>query len=121
MLFTIQVAGDCPTLLRHRRIIAAVDGVQVPVGALGLAPWLAVTPAEQRISGVDPCLRRGRNSDGRRPVARPSASIAKCCGCSVRARATKRGTSSTVREFGSSSVYVCHAEVSSGRMPFVGL
>ena len=47
VLFTIQVAGDCPTLLRHRRIIAAVDGVQVPVGALGLAPWLAVTPAEQ--------------------------------------------------------------------------
>ena len=47
VLFTIQVAGDCPTLPRNRRIIAALDGVQVPVGGLGLAPWVAVTPAEQ--------------------------------------------------------------------------
>lgn len=47
VIFTIQVAGACPTLPRNRRIIAAVDGVQVPVGALGLAPWLTVMPAEQ--------------------------------------------------------------------------
>jgi len=45
--FAIQVFGDCPTTPRGRRIIAALDGVQVPVGGLGLAPWLAVTPSER--------------------------------------------------------------------------
>ena len=78
------------------------------------------TPSSQRMSGVGPVRRSGRSSDGMRPVASPSASMAKCCGYSSRALAMKRGTSSTVSEFGCSSVYVCHVDVSSGLIPLVG-
>jgi hypothetical protein len=45
--FIIQVPGDCPMLPRSRRIIAALDGVQIPVGGLGLAPWVSLTPADR--------------------------------------------------------------------------
>jgi len=45
--FIMQTIGDCPTIPRGRRIIAVLDGVQIPVGALGLAPWVSVTPPER--------------------------------------------------------------------------
>lgn len=45
--FVIQVQGDCPQIPRHRALLAALDGQQIPVGDLGLAPHVALTVAER--------------------------------------------------------------------------
>ncbi len=74
-------------------------------------------PSFQRMSGVEPARRRGRSDDGRKPVANPSAVIAKCCGNRRRISARNVGTSAGVNEFGSSSVYALCVEVSNGRTP----
>jgi len=64
----------------------------------------STTLFSQSTSGVGPVRRSGRIIDGRHPVANPSATIPKCCGCRSRIATKKGRTSSGRRAFGSSSL-----------------
>jgi hypothetical protein len=63
-------------------------------------------PASHFTSARSPSRRSGRRLDGRSPVAKPSAVMAKCCGNAFFIAARNERTSATVNAFGSSSVYV---------------